>query len=340
MSEGHMPAGLDSSSVARAVAGLSGWPFGPIHIGRLVRIGAEHGLSGTAHRVMARTEAGKRVTFLVKEDRVEGVERALAFHAAMGNRLRGSIPTCYGGSVDFRSGTGILYLEDIAPAHQGDVLVDPGDDALRAAIRTIARVHAAFWRSRGADHEPTPPRWKADAWDDERWRDRLTRARSRFPAILSGAVTARLRDLPARVAFAGRGLAAGPASWIHGDAHLDNVLWRESGEAVLLDWAGATIGPPAVDAARFVVESPPTVASDEGRVAALVEAYQAQLRADGVPETDVGLVPRMIELAARPLAQGVVGWAGRLEDRPLDPRMERLRENALRGVVAWLDRVP
>jgi hypothetical protein len=43
-------------------------------------------------------------------------------------RLRG----CYA------SGTGTLYLEDIAPARQGDVLVDPGDDALRAAIRTIA----------------------------------------------------------------------------------------------------------------------------------------------------------------------------------------------------------
>jgi Ser/Thr protein kinase RdoA (MazF antagonist) len=334
-----MPAGLDSSSVARAVAGMPGWPFGPIHIGRLVRIGAEHGLSGVAHRVMARTEAGERVTFVVKEDRAEGVERALAFHAAMGDRLRGSIPTCYGGSVDAPS-AGTLYLEDIAPARQGDVLVDPGDDALRAAIRTIARVHAALWQSRAADHEPTLPRWKAEAWGDERWRDRLTRARSRFPATLSQAVAGRLRDLPARVALAGRELAAGSATWIHGDAHLDNVLWRDSGEAVLLDWAGATIGPPAVDTARFVVESPPGLASDGVRVAALLEAYQAQLRTGGVRESDVGLVPRMIELAVYPLAQGIVGWAGRLDDRPVAPRMERLRENALRGAVAWLARVP
>ena len=244
MSEGHTRSALDQTIVARTIAGLPGWPHGPVHAERMIRIGAEHGLSGTAHR----------------------------------------------------------------------------------------------WRSRVADPDPILPRWQAEAWDDERWRDRLTRARSRFPQILSEAVVGRLRDLPALVAAAARTQAAGPASWIHSDAHLDNILWRERGGAVLLDWAGAMIGPPAVDAARFLVEGPPGVVSDEFRAAALIEAYQAQLRDDGVPETDVVLVPRAIELAVRPHAQSIVGWAGRPEDRSLEPRMERLRENALRGVVAWLDR--
>jgi thiamine kinase-like enzyme len=340
VSEGHTRSTLDQTSVASTIAGLPGWPYGPVHAERVVRIGTEHGLSGAAYRVIARTAAGERVAFVVKEERAAGVERALAFHTAMGERLVGSIPTCYGSAVDTARGTGSLYLEDIAPARQGDVLIDPGENAAKAAIRTIARVHAVSWRSRVADHDPIPPRWQAEAWEHERWRDRLTRARSRFPEILSEAVVGRLRDLPARVAVAARTLAAGPASWIHGDAHLDNILWRESGDAVLLDWAGAVIGPPAVDAARFLIEGPPGVASNQVGTAALIQAYQAQLQEGGVPASDVALVPRAIELAAHPLGQSIVGWAGRPEDRPLEPRTARLRENALRGVVAWLDREP
>jgi Ser/Thr protein kinase RdoA (MazF antagonist) len=335
VTDGHSRSTFDQTSAVSTIAGLPGWPYGPVRAERVTRIGIEHGLSGAAYRVIARTDAGERVAFVVKEERAAGVERALAFHAAMGEGLVGSIPTCYGGVVDIARGTGSLYLEDIAPARQGDILIDPGESAAEAAMRTIARVHAVSWRSRAADHDRILPRWKAEAWDDERWRDRLTQARLRFPEILSEAVVGRLRDLPARVAVAARTLAAGPASWIHGDAHLDNMLWRQSGDAVLLDWAGAVIGPPAVDATRFLVEGPPGVASNQVGTAALIEAYQAQLQEGGVPTTDVARVPRAIELAAHPLGQSIVGWAGRPEDRPLEPRTARLRENALRGVVAW-----
>jgi Ser/Thr protein kinase RdoA (MazF antagonist) len=330
--------GLDPGRIASTVAGLPGWRRGPIHVERAIRIGVEHGLSGAVYRVSAKTATLERVTLIVKEDDAAGIERALAFHSDMGERLVGWIPACYGGEVDVARGSGTLYLEDVAPARQGDVLEDPGDDAAQAAIRTIARVHAASWRPRPADHGSTLPRWKAEAWDDERWRDRLIRARARFPDVLIESLERQLLDLPRQVAAAVPTLAAGPASWIHGDAHLDNVMWRPNGRAVLVDWAGATIGPPAVDIARFLVEGPPGVSGDSNRSAALIEAYQEQLRSGGVPDAAASAVPRFVELGLLPLVQGIVGWAGRPEDHPPQPRTARLRENALRSVVARLNR--
>lgn len=68
MSSGHTRSRLDPAVVGSTVTGLPGWPFGPIRVERMIRIGAEHGLSGTAHRVIARTATRERVTFVVKED--------------------------------------------------------------------------------------------------------------------------------------------------------------------------------------------------------------------------------------------------------------------------------
>ena len=87
------------------------------------------------------------------------------------------------------------------------------------------------------------PRWRAAPMESARWIDRVERARARFPedpdASASGS---NRRSAGARVA-AVDALRSGPASWIQVDAHLDNVLWRPDGTAVLLDWCSAAVGP-------------------------------------------------------------------------------------------------
>jgi len=324
--------------VARAVDRLRGWPYGPVRVVNVVRIGAEHGLSGTVYRVTVDCADRQRRTFVLKQDGAPGIERALAFHAAMGDRLIGSVPACYGGEIDDSGGIGFLFLEDIAPAVQGDVLVDPGDEAAGAAMRTIARVHATSWRSSGADHPASLLRWHAEAWAPDRWSERLTGARTRYPEILTAEVSRSLKRLPDQVDDAITELRAGPASWIHGDAHLDNIVWRADGSAVLLDWAGAVIGPPAVDAARFLVEGPTGLAADPERRMRLIGAYSRELTERGVPSSDVAAIPTSVGQAMLPLVQGIVGWAGRPEEEPIGRRMAALRENALRSVVGWLSR--
>jgi hypothetical protein len=275
---------LDPARVEGIVHGLPRWPFGPVRIVAATRIGAEHGLSGQVHRLVARTADGGRVTFIVKHDSVAGAERALLFHGSMGHPLRGSIPDCYGGFLDTGTGLGVLFLEDIAPAVQGDVLIDPGDEVADTTIQAIASVHASPWRARAADYPAALPRWQAEVWDADRMVERLAGARARFPELLTDQLDRRLERLPGELGDAIAGLRAGPASWIHTDAHLDNILLRPDGSVVLIDWAGAVIGPPAVGAARFLIEGPPGLAADERRSLALVETYQRELVARGSPE--------------------------------------------------------
>lgn len=116
-----------------------GWPYGRVRVRGTHRIGAEHGLSGQVHRVEAEAADGAQVSFIVKQDTADGVHRALAFQRSIGRRLQGSIPVCFAGGSDVARQLGILLLEDVAPASQGDVLVDPGGERARTAIRVLAR---------------------------------------------------------------------------------------------------------------------------------------------------------------------------------------------------------
>jgi hypothetical protein len=329
---------LRPSWIDHVVGGLPRWPYGPIRVVAVSRIGAEHGLSGQVHRVTADMDNGGHVSFIVKQEGEAAAERALRFHAAMADQLHGSVPECYGGTVDPTTGLGILFLEDVAPAVQGDALIDPGERAAHTAIRVIAHVHAASWRAHSADHATALPRWHAEVWDSDHWSERLAGARARFPDVLNDRVEVRLERLPDQLGGAIAGLQAGPASWIHTDAHLDNFLWRPDGRAVLLDWSGAVIGPPAVDVARFIVEGPSGITGDVEQSVVLIGAYREELEAWGVSSSDAATASIAVDQAMLPLAQGIIGWAGRPESEPPGPRMAALRENALRKVAAWLSR--
>src|SRR5688500_12585832 len=75
----------------------SSWPHGPVELQKATRIGVEHGLSGRVSRIVAETATGASVSFVLKEERAEAVDRELLFHRENGDALRGSVPTCYGG---------------------------------------------------------------------------------------------------------------------------------------------------------------------------------------------------------------------------------------------------
>lgn len=128
-------------------------------------------------------------------------------------------------------------------------------------------------------------------------------------------------------------LRHGPACWIHGDAHLDNVLFRQDRTAVVLDWSGAVIGPPAVDLARLLTEGINAGATeDHARV--LVAEYTAELAACGVGAADKDAWGQLSDGLAV-VAQAAIGWAGREESREPKERMRALQASLLRSVCAW-----
>jgi aminoglycoside phosphotransferase (APT) family kinase protein len=224
-------------------------------------------------------------------------------------------------------------LEDVYLAVQGDVLHGCTDAQAEAAIRALARVHAASWCGREHAFRPGLPRWRPAPMGTSRWNDAIRRAQERFPKILTASVAAGIRDLPDEVAISVERLTHGPTSWIHVDAHLDNVLWRPDGTALVLDWSSAAIGPPSVDLARFLTEGV-VRASEPERLVALLSTYVEELKARGAAAVGLTELRSTVALALRPLLQGAVGWAGR-QDVELKGRAGSLCQNLLQSVCDW-----
>jgi Ser/Thr protein kinase RdoA (MazF antagonist) len=211
----------------------------------------------------------------------------LRFHRAVGSRLVASVPACLGGLVDQVNDTGILLLEDIAPAEQGDVLASCTDEQALAAVRSLARVHALSRAAATEEHASEAPSWQATVATADVWDARLSAAAARFPQILTPSLVDRLHKLSRLVGPAIESLRRRDTCWIHSDAHLDNVLFRPDGTAVLLDWSGASIGPAAVDLARLLTECVDAGARRERRLASS-------------PPPDVGIPGQRCRTASRP----------------------------------------
>jgi len=309
------------------------WPHGPIHSLALGETGQGHGMSGgTVYQGRAYSGGGE-VSFIVKRESAEATRRAQLFHEDMGKRVPGVVPACYGASSS--GAIGLLLLEDIH-GRQGDDLAGCTDGELVAVIRSLVAVHAASWKDDEAAHRADLPRWQASGWDHERWTARLAGARYRYPEVMAPAAIERLADVPSRVDASVVELRRGPAAWIHTDAHLDNVVWRQDGSTVLLDWSGAAIGPPAVDLARLCLQGALGDQPIAERSWLVASTAAAELAGHGITDTDEETVGRWIQLGMQPVLQGIVGWAGRAEDTVADSRMVALRDNAIRNAVSWL----
>jgi hypothetical protein len=327
-------------ALSNFLTGSPQWANGALRAATATRIGAEYGMSGRIYRVRAETRAGQEVSFVLKVEPAEAFRAALGFHVLNGEQLSGSVPACLGGEVLGDDKRGLLVLEDVAPARQGDILAGCDDAEAEAVMRALAKVHAGTKGHAGTrpanGGQPSEglPRWEAQVMHPIRWAQRLACAAERFPTILTAECVERLGDLPREVADAREHLLRGPVTWIQDDAHLDNVLWRPDGSAVLLDWSRAVVGPAAVDLASILAQgldsgSPPT------RRRHLVDVYRRALEEHGVGGVSSASLESAVTAGLLPWALGAVGWAGREEPDPA-PRWEALCAHQLRNVCAWL----
>jgi hypothetical protein len=325
-----------NSELLNAVAAASPEsPGGVVRVRSVARFGAGYGLSGgQVYRVHADSESGGLSSFVVKREGAEAVARALHFHRAVGLRATGSVAALLGGLVDSESDTGVLVLEDVAPAEQGDVLAGCTAARARAAVRSLARIHAVSRIATGEEHANDAPRWAAAVTAPDAWEARLSVAAPRFPDVLNPSIVDRLHGASRIVGPAIESLRQSAACWIHGDAHLDNVLFRPDGTAVLLDWSGAALGWAAVDLATLLTEDVNAGARAE-LATELVVAYVDELVSGG-GEAMLGDPWEALSNGLAPLVQAAIRWAARDEDREPQTRMQALQENLLRCVCAWV----
>jgi len=303
------------------------WRYGSVQVLSATRIGIDHGMSGRIHRVTADTKRGGSRSLVVKQEGAEAVERELLFRSKCAEHLRGSIPDCYAGVANPRTGRGVLVLEDIQPAEQGDVLGGCSDEQAKAAVSVLARLHSTTRVATNDARLKTLPRWRAVAMESDEWADRLARASQRFPEIVTPTVFVGMGDLPEHVPVALDRLR-GPVCWMQVDTHLDNVLFRPNGTAVLLDWCNAAIGPPAADLCRFLSEGIHAKSRP-----ALVSEYGDELRRRGV-ETTKAEVTAAVASALLPVVQSAVGWAGS-SGLPAQGRAAEVCGRWLLSVVKW-----
>lgn len=250
--------------------------------------------------------------------------REVAFYQRIGAAFA---PGHYYSAVDDESRRVVLLLEDVSGGRQGDVLRGCSvDDAVRM-IDALAPFHAAWWGER-AGTRGFPP------WDDDprmrqkRYAAQIDRvlATPRPPDVLR--ILDRLRS---RLGAVTETLAAREQTLIHGDLHLDNVIFAGDPGGrpfIILDWQTASVGPPAWDLALFLTGS---LSVGDRRAAEddLLDRYVKLLATHGVRGYRANDLRLEYRLAMLVLLAGTAFWLASVDPAEANSRERALRDAAL-----------
>lgn len=214
----------------------------PIAEVEVKRLGADRGYSGELATVRY---AARRI--VAKISSAEDGARELLFYQRLGSQMPIRIPRLIFGASE---GERTVLLLEYVDATQGDNLVGCTPSQTAALLRTLARLHAAFWQSPLLEGT-----WLSNYDDPSDALERLRKRKARFLEQYGGRFPRVVRERSATIDVASiwKGLARSPRTLLHDDFHLDNVLF--DGETpVVLDWECAAVGVSGVDVARFLVE--------------------------------------------------------------------------------------
>jgi hypothetical protein len=249
-------------------------------------------------------------------------------------------PRLYYAAADDDRRRVVLLLEDLT-GRQGDVLHGCSIEDTALVIEQIGPFHARWW-GEGAPVSAFPRGGGDPEARQERYDGQAEFFLQRYGDVVPGAVRAVIERLRSRLAGVLAELAAGPATLIHGDLHLDNVIFDARGDgrsAVVFDWQMASVGAPASDVALFLFGS---LGVEDRRAAegALLDRYAALLAEHGMGGYGVDDLRRDCRLALLAVLAGTVGWLTSLDPSELSARERALQKAVLadgRLVAAVLD---
>lgn len=262
----------------------------------------------------------------------ERAARELWFYKQIAVHGQVPAPGLYAGAADLDRGQGVLLLEDVAPAVQGDVLAGCSAEQPAVVVQTMARFHAAWWQHPALDTLAWLPDGSADA-DARQARYRATADRflDRYGAQVDRRICALVEQLRTRYARLLQILATPPCTLIHGDLHLDNILFHPGSHEhpiTILDWQSIARGRGVVDLALFLADS---LTSETRRACEteLLDDYHALLVAHGVEDYSHDDLLRDYRRALMRQLAGVVGWLGAVDVAALAGRERVLVEETL-----------
>lgn len=218
--------------------------------------------------------------------------------------IPGIAPHCYFAGIDSEAGIVVMLIEDFPSARPGDVLKGCSPEEVERILTTIAPLHARWW-------DRTAPVW-VPGWGDlianrqSRLVDQVPRFLQRYSGQLPVDVRRMIENLPGSANRALNELAAAPATLIHADLHLDNVLFMPD-RAIILDWQTLSHRPAAIDVVFLLLNSlsPAERRATEDDVLA---SYHAQLIANGVDSYTLQQLRNDCKLALVWALGGTIGW--------------------------------
>jgi hypothetical protein len=152
-------------------------------------------------------------------------------------------PRRYYSAVDETQQRVVLLLEDVSAGRQGDVLHGCSIADAALVIDELAPFHARWWGKRAPAHG-FPPSARGDSQARQtQYAGHAVEFLERYMDALPSALLTIVELLRSRLGRVLDGLANGPQTLIHGDLHLDNLIFSARGSdrsVVVLDWQTAS----------------------------------------------------------------------------------------------------
>jgi len=187
-------------------------------------------------------------------------EREVRFYQNMSAESRLPVPRCYYAAIDTNSGWHVILLEDLAPARSGTRAIGCTPSRARIAIHRLAQFHGYWWENPKLDDidwltEPTtiPDDAEVARAHNEWWPDFLRRVGEILPdeMIELGEVFGEHKG------WVSRHLQSRPRTLLHGDYHMENLLFGAAGTETfyVVDWHFMGRGAGISDVGRFLAGS-------------------------------------------------------------------------------------
>jgi aminoglycoside/choline kinase family phosphotransferase len=234
-------------------------------------------------------------------------------------------PAVYYAATDVEQLRAVILLEDLSAGTAGDNLAGCTPAQASAVVEAVAPLHARMWQQPA----PTwvPPFVRDPQQSQRRYAAMVDPFLDRYGDTLPSWVPGLLRRLQSNYATVLAELNRAPRTLLHGDLHLDNVMFFDGADngrpVVVLDWQNVRYGPAAIDVVRAVHTS--LDADDRRQVEQdLMTRYVALLEEHGVQGYAVHQLRHHVRLALLRLVAGTVGWLTNADADLLTGREEAL----------------